>query len=216
MFGASKHRYRLHAPASLAAVCQFEGRHAIALPSDYRQFLTEISNGGAGPNYGVIPIERAAVGQVPSAPFQLAEFECAPDMSMECDPSHGAVWLSDNGCGTFDVMAVRGNRSGSVWTILEDTQCWVCDSFEQWYLGWLQSAIKTIQREPLLKRLRTGMHIDEVRGILGDELAPVPAGSRSAPYPVAFIDCNADFLFDSADRLLKIDHHAHIICPRIR
>ncbi len=54
--GAIGHGYRLNAPLTEATVARFEKRHGIALPADYRQFLLEVGNGGAGPYYGVFPL----------------------------------------------------------------------------------------------------------------------------------------------------------------
>ena len=52
-FGASRHRYRFNPPLAEREVTAFEQRHGIRLPQDYRGFLIEVGNGGAGPHYGV-------------------------------------------------------------------------------------------------------------------------------------------------------------------
>lgn len=52
-FGAQDHNYELNDPLAAEEVSQFETRHGIALPGDFRQFLTHAGNGGAGPHYGV-------------------------------------------------------------------------------------------------------------------------------------------------------------------
>jgi len=56
VFGASAHRFLLNTPLSENEVCAFERLHNISLPSDYRNFLIRIGNGGAGPYYGVFPL----------------------------------------------------------------------------------------------------------------------------------------------------------------
>jgi len=53
IFGEDSHRYELHAPLLEEDVSAFENEHAIRLPDDYRQFLTRVGNGGAGPYYGL-------------------------------------------------------------------------------------------------------------------------------------------------------------------
>ena len=60
VFGASAHRYAVHAPASVEAVAGFELLHAITLPQAYKRFLLGVGNGGvshtgsaAGPFYGI-------------------------------------------------------------------------------------------------------------------------------------------------------------------
>jgi hypothetical protein len=57
IFGASEHRFTLNAPRLEADVRVVEQQHAIRLPADYRRFLLEAGNGGAGPYYGVFPLE---------------------------------------------------------------------------------------------------------------------------------------------------------------
>jgi hypothetical protein len=46
----------LNPPLTPAVVRKFETRHGIALPADYRRFLIEVGNGGAGPVYGVFKL----------------------------------------------------------------------------------------------------------------------------------------------------------------
>lgn len=60
VFGASDHRYMIHAPASIESIEEFESRHSVKLPEAYRQFLLQVGNGGsgylgsgAGPFYGI-------------------------------------------------------------------------------------------------------------------------------------------------------------------
>ncbi len=53
IFGAQDHRYELYPVLSEDALREFEQRHGCKLPEDYRTFLLEIGNGGAGPCYGV-------------------------------------------------------------------------------------------------------------------------------------------------------------------
>jgi hypothetical protein len=54
-FGATDHDYKLNPPLSASVLEAFEGAHGIILPEDYRYFITEIGNGGAGPYYGLFP-----------------------------------------------------------------------------------------------------------------------------------------------------------------
>jgi hypothetical protein len=56
IFGAQGHRFTLNATLVEADVRAFERQHAITLPTDYRQFLIELGDGGAGPYYGIFPL----------------------------------------------------------------------------------------------------------------------------------------------------------------
>jgi hypothetical protein len=69
----------------------FEERHGIRLPGDYKSFITEIGDGGAGPSYGLFPFgqqdsgwglcsweEGDLIGD-PSRPFPHADAWNLPD-----------------------------------------------------------------------------------------------------------------------------------------
>jgi hypothetical protein len=83
LFGSKTHRYKLNAPISEETIKQFEIKHEINLPNDYVQFLTVLGNGGAGPFYGLEPIENALFNDLdyktshsllnPSKPFPHIE-----------------------------------------------------------------------------------------------------------------------------------------------
>ena len=55
-FGALDHEYRLRPVLSEQEIEAFEQEHGLALPADYRQFLSHVGNGGAGPYYGLVPL----------------------------------------------------------------------------------------------------------------------------------------------------------------
>ncbi|MFE5590318.1 SMI1/KNR4 family protein [Streptomyces sp. NPDC056549] len=55
--GAERHRFRLGPRAGTDRLDAFERAHHIALPSAYRQFLVELGGSGAGPFYGLLPLE---------------------------------------------------------------------------------------------------------------------------------------------------------------
>lgn len=59
IFGASGHRHELNPPVEPAALDAAERLVGARLPSDYRRFLLEAGDGGAGPYYGVKPLTAA-------------------------------------------------------------------------------------------------------------------------------------------------------------
>jgi hypothetical protein len=56
VFGAEAHGFRCHPPLSEAAVREFEDRHRIRLPPDYRGFLVHVGDGGTGPAWGLFKL----------------------------------------------------------------------------------------------------------------------------------------------------------------
>lgn len=56
VFGAESHGFKLNRRLPESAVQKFETTHRVRLPADYRHFLTELGNGGAGPYYGVFKL----------------------------------------------------------------------------------------------------------------------------------------------------------------
>lgn len=56
VFGADSHEYKLNPPLSAAAIRRFEKKHDCVLPLDYKRFLLEVGNGGAGPYYGLFKL----------------------------------------------------------------------------------------------------------------------------------------------------------------
>lgn len=56
VFGAMGHRYEFRPPIAGRVLAEFERKHRVRLPADYRTFLSELGNGGAGPFYGIFPL----------------------------------------------------------------------------------------------------------------------------------------------------------------
>jgi hypothetical protein len=59
VFGASGHRFRLEPVLSPAQLAELEAQIGVRLPQEYRSFLLAVGAGGAGPAYGVFPVQRA-------------------------------------------------------------------------------------------------------------------------------------------------------------
>ena len=57
VFGSSSHRYKLNTPLSNKDFDAIEVKYGCFFPEEYREFITSIGNGGAGPFYGLFPIE---------------------------------------------------------------------------------------------------------------------------------------------------------------
>jgi len=53
IFGANGHEYKLRPSLDETKIAEFERRYSVRLPDDFRNFLTHVGNGGAGPYYGI-------------------------------------------------------------------------------------------------------------------------------------------------------------------
>ncbi|HEY0195178.1 MAG TPA: SMI1/KNR4 family protein [Kofleriaceae bacterium] len=97
-FGAARHRYRLAPALDAAAIAEAERRLGAALPDDLRAYVAELSAGGAGPYYGLVPVDRAgAIDGPPGAGYRRG------------------LPLAHLGCGYLAVVACDGDARGEVW-----------------------------------------------------------------------------------------------------
>jgi hypothetical protein len=142
-FGAEEHGMRLRPPAASDEVAAVEARLGIALPDEYRAFVTGIGDGGAGPAYGLFSLDdalqRSGVDRVPELlrlPFRHVE-----RYEPEEDPEWNAFWervadggvdeaekrewplrerrgaleLCHEGCGYLHFLVVTGPARGTMW-----------------------------------------------------------------------------------------------------
>jgi SMI1/KNR4 family protein SUKH-1 len=58
-FGCEEHRYLLNEPLTESEVTGFEDRYGVSLPEEYRAFLLQVGDGGAGPFYGIFRLDRS-------------------------------------------------------------------------------------------------------------------------------------------------------------
>lgn len=138
LFGASYHRYVLNPVLTETELVFFERKHNIVLPTEYREFLSQVGNGGAGPSYGVEPLQYARFADLdrqdmggsidPSQEFMLT----GPwnmdmniddeDLRMEREKEYydtkwanGLLRISNYGCGAFVNIVVNGSEYGNIW-----------------------------------------------------------------------------------------------------
>ena len=124
IFGAWNHQYILNPCLSKKEVAQFEAEHNIQLPTDYRAFLLQVGNGGAGPNYGMYRLDKCLdqLGVVranahPERPFPHTK-RWSAWYQLQCEQErhdYGLIVLSDEGCGMTSVLIVSGAEKGHVW-----------------------------------------------------------------------------------------------------
>jgi hypothetical protein len=142
-FGFENRELALASVPEQEAVAAFEARHGVILPLEYRAFLLRVGNGGAGPGYGLVPLERAVQDWVMPLPddFLRVPFRHTgrydPEQDDELETlleraergdvpqdhaelvlryeAAGTVLLCDEGCGYLHRLVVTGPTRGSVW-----------------------------------------------------------------------------------------------------
>lgn len=125
VFGASSHKYQWHDPASLWDVEEFEKKHRVELPRDYKIFLCFISNGAPFVAYGLYPLEKLEVlGDLAkdnilypnmetddfSALVTMIESDMNKDASEEI--YNGLLLIGTEGCGYDFGLVVSGKYRG--------------------------------------------------------------------------------------------------------
>ncbi|MFF1420299.1 HEAT repeat domain-containing protein [Streptomyces sp. NPDC058280] len=114
---------RLGLPLSEQRVAAFEAVHGIRLPSAYRTFLCEVGNGGIGPDYGLLPLTRWTVRDIPDArqrlgqPFGLDPAGCIPEewarlSADQADPYAGTHPVVHRGCLEMTLLVITGPARG--------------------------------------------------------------------------------------------------------
>jgi hypothetical protein len=133
-FGAGAHHY-VARPADEPTVLRFERRHRARLPGAFRQLLLEVIDGGAGPGYGLFPLERPADDGLledlallgrrfdHDEYFDLQPPDFGPDDDEESrDAAMHVYWrdlpgtmtLCNYGCGIRAQLIVTGSLAGQV------------------------------------------------------------------------------------------------------
>ena len=108
------------------------------MPSEYREYLKNIGNGGAGPFYGLLELEdndnnltdlSMEFPYTYDKPLKLVEvYEAMDEMDDENEEEQeqflneiyeksvrGIIFLAHEGCGMYSVLVVKGEEYGNVW-----------------------------------------------------------------------------------------------------
>jgi hypothetical protein len=185
VFGSTQHRYALGPTLSERELAAFESANRIRLPSDYRRFLALVGNGGAGPFHGHAPLN--ADGQDLSRPFPFTmATDAFADEELErlldnCVGYPGILEVCHHGCAMFSCLVVNGPAYGTIWDGREDfypTEL----TFGMWYRRWLERALRVLDNERLILRLRVGMKRADVLAEVGGDWRARPALGQPMRY----------------------------------
>lgn len=141
VFGSESHQYQLKSCLQDADIKFFETEYNITLPSEYRNFLLEVGNGGAGPGYGLyeisetVPANEIATTQyqtnyeILSQPFLLTEAWNNLDLLIKNSSGivinndayldnkliQGTLTIANYGCGIYALLVITGGQQGKIW-----------------------------------------------------------------------------------------------------
>lgn len=171
VFGSASHRYLLGPVLSEQDLAAFESANGIQLPAEYREFLATVGNGGAGPFYGLEPLD--SFGRDLSRPFPFTESTervSAEELDAfgDRDDYPGILEFCHQGCAIYAYLIVNGPTYGTIWDGREDFRPTGL-TFAAWYRRWLERALRSLRNDPLVARLRVGMSKSEVIAEVGGD-----------------------------------------------
>ena len=142
-------------PATIEQVREFEKEMRVTLPEVFVLYLTELGNGGIGPNYGIYSLDKmrernpnaAARADLPvmiggglpeeewrsfAQEAEAAEDEENFDKTAELEQRliAGGIFISTPGCTMNTLLMCRGEAAGSVCTIDSDFLTWYSKPIE--------------------------------------------------------------------------------------
>lgn len=214
IFGSEKHKYILHEPLSEEIISNFEDTFKVKLPSDYRNYINSIGNGGAGPGYGLFSLfnnEKSYQNKFLSSQFLLKDdldldiyeeqvscdcLDCEvcknKDICLCCEVEAdtfryqlGTLAICFEGCTYYR----RLTMDGEIWAESEGegmkrTQM----DFLTWYEDWLNISIKTIL--PFVNAVLSCKPFDEIMQIEGSGLFNF--NYRKAKFIAGMLDFNTN------------------------
>lgn len=145
-FGAGCHKYQWNPLTSLKEIEKFEQTAGVSLPEDYRGFLLQAGDGGAGPFYGLF-----SLGQVQGwldwevEPEKMPYLHPGMDVgALETEEGNwrrGCIPIGSQGDTYFTYLLVAGPDRGRV-VYVEYEGSWVFfpgePDFISWYARWLR------------------------------------------------------------------------------
>ena len=141
IFGSATHKYKFNSCLTEETLQSFENTFDFTLPIDYRNFLTQIGNGGSGPSYGLLPLKDWNIelemvdDKFLSIDFpHLDEWNLVQDFKSNDEDyteseefqkweeeyfsnKHvtGSIRICHYGCAIYYLLIVTGKNAGQIW-----------------------------------------------------------------------------------------------------
>ncbi len=136
VFGANSHKYSFNPTINEEELVLFENKFEVKLPKDYRNFITNIGNGGCGPNFGFFRPENG-IYDIPLNKKQSEiialkkEFKFKKSWNLEDFPkndydkwldeyddikwTNGMLRINHLGSGMYSNLIISGIEKGNIW-----------------------------------------------------------------------------------------------------
>jgi hypothetical protein len=139
-FGSDTHRYKFNSCLTEDTLQSFEKFFGLTLPADYRNFLTQIGNGGSGPAYGLLPLSDWNIeleindNNFLSTDFpnidkwnstqefvdnedytETEEFQKWEEEYFSNRHITGSLRICHYGCAIYYLLIVTGSNAGQIW-----------------------------------------------------------------------------------------------------
>ena len=147
VFGAEKHQYRWNPPALPSEVEELEKTLGVSLPEEYRGFLLQAGNGGAGPAYGLFSVQEIPGWMdwplEPEEPPVLSPERDAEDLPTDENWRRGCIPIGSQGDTYFTALMLTGPYRGRV-VYWEWEGSWVFFPEERTFLDWYQRWLREV------------------------------------------------------------------------
>jgi hypothetical protein len=127
VFASDAHQYKLNPPLPQGDIERVEALIGGRLPDQYRRFVAEFADGGAGPEYGILPLARLLKPDYKRSwlasharPFPAPATVAA--MREVGYSAPGVLMVSEIGCGAHYWLVVSGPQRGFVWAQNPDAE----------------------------------------------------------------------------------------------
>jgi SMI1 / KNR4 family (SUKH-1) len=141
---------KLLASLSETDLAMFEQERGVELPADYRAYLLQIANGGAGPpeyglgSLGSLPSDYRLPAPDLSKPFPFTrswvweDGETSPEGQQD-DTHYGVLILGTDGCAQYWALVVNGPERGKIWMFTDVGIMPLVPgmTFSGWFEAWL-------------------------------------------------------------------------------
>jgi hypothetical protein len=140
-FGSDTHRYKFNPCLTEDVIQGFEKSFGLMLPADYKNFLTQIGNGGSGPAYGLLPLLHWNIElEISDNNFLSTDFPHIDkwNITQDFDTDNedyteteefrkweeeyfsnrhitGSMRICHYGCAIYYLLVVTGNNAGQIW-----------------------------------------------------------------------------------------------------